>query len=34
MMYGEKVIKEMFAIKKTLDPNLILGYGNIFAATG
>ena len=31
-MYGEKVIKEMFAIKKTLDPNLILGYGNIFAA--
>lgn len=33
MMYGEKVIKEMFAIKKTLDPNLILGYGNIFAVT-
>jgi D-lactate dehydrogenase (cytochrome) len=32
-MYGDKVIKEMFAIKKTLDPNLILGYGNIFAAT-
>ncbi|MCW8818226.1 MAG: FAD-binding oxidoreductase, partial [Ignavibacteriaceae bacterium] len=32
-MYGEKVIKEMFAIKKTLDPNLILGYGNIFAVT-
>jgi len=31
-MYGEKVINEMFTIKKTLDPNLILGYGNIFAA--
>jgi len=29
-MYGQKVIDEMFAIKKTLDPNLILGYGNIF----
>ena len=34
MMYGERVISEMFAIKKTLDPNLILGYGNIFTATG
>ena len=32
-MYGEKAIEEMFTIKKTLDPNLILGYGNIFAAT-
>jgi D-lactate dehydrogenase (cytochrome) len=32
MMYGEKVINEMFIIKKTLDPNLILGFGNIFAA--
>jgi D-lactate dehydrogenase (cytochrome) len=30
-MYGEKVIKEMFNIKKILDPNLILGYGNIFS---
>lgn len=30
-MYGEKVVKEMFRIKKTLDPNLILGYGNIFS---
>ena len=34
MMYGEKAIKEMFAIKKTLDPNFLLGYGNIFTATG
>ena len=33
MMYGEKVINAMFALKKTLDPNLILGYGNIFALT-
>ena len=32
-MYGQEVINEMFTIKKTLDPNLILGYGNIFAAT-
>jgi len=31
-MYGEKVVKEMFKIKQTLDPNLILGYGNIFSA--
>lgn len=31
-MYGEKVINEMFAIKKILDPDLILGYGNIFGA--
>jgi len=29
-MYGQKVIDEMFTIKKRLDPNLILGYGNIF----
>ena len=29
-MYGEKVIDEMFRIKKILDPNLILGSGNIF----
>jgi D-lactate dehydrogenase (cytochrome) len=29
-MYGEKVVEEMFAIKKTLDPNLILCKGNIF----
>ena len=29
-MYGEKIIKEMAKIKKQLDPNLILGYGNIF----
>ena len=29
-MYGENVIREMFAVKKTLDPNLILCKGNIF----
>lgn len=29
-MYGEKVLKQMAAIKKTLDPKLILGIGNIF----
>ena len=29
-MYGEKVLREMANIKKQLDPNLILGYGNIF----
>ena len=29
-MYGEKIIGEMFEIKKTLDPNLILCNGNIF----
>ena len=29
-MYGEKVIDEMFGIKQLLDPNLILGSGNIF----
>ncbi|HEY6437295.1 MAG TPA: FAD-binding oxidoreductase [Ignavibacteriaceae bacterium] len=29
-MYGEKVIDEMFRIKQALDPNLILGAGNIF----
>ena len=29
-MYGEKVMEEMYRIKLTLDPNLILGYGNIF----
>ncbi len=29
-MYGEKIIREMAKIKKQLDPNLILGYGNIF----
>ena len=31
-MYGEKVIDEMFRIKQKLDPNLILGSGNIFNA--
>jgi D-lactate dehydrogenase (cytochrome) len=29
-MYGEKVVNEMLKIKKTLDPNLILGIGNLF----
>jgi D-lactate dehydrogenase (cytochrome) len=29
-MYGEKNIKKMAEIKKKLDPNLILGSGNIF----
>lgn len=31
-MYGEKIIDKMFKIKQTLDPNLILGIGNIFNA--
>ena len=30
LLYGEKGIREMFAVKKVLDPNLILGRGNIF----
>ena len=30
MMYGETNIQKMAALKKTLDPNLILGIGNIF----
>ena len=29
-MYGHKAILEMASIKKALDPNLILGRGNIF----
>lgn len=29
-MYDEKIINAMFKIKQTLDPNLILGSGNIF----
>lgn len=29
-MYGEKSIKEMVSIKKKLDPNRLLGIGNIF----
>lgn len=29
-MLGEKTISKMFAIKKALDPNLILGRGNLF----
>lgn len=30
MMYGETNIRKMAALKKSLDPNLILGIGNIF----
>ena len=30
MMYNEKTIKQMAEIKKVLDPNKILGIGNIF----
>lgn len=30
MMYGETNIRKMAALKKSLDPNLILGTGNIF----
>ncbi len=30
LLYGEKGIREMFAVKKVLDRNLILGRGNIF----
>jgi D-lactate dehydrogenase (cytochrome) len=29
-MYGEKIIKKMAELKKVLDPNMILGRGNIF----
>ncbi len=30
MMYGEANIRKMATLKKSLDPNLILGIGNIF----
>ena len=30
-MYGEEVVRGMAVIKKKLDPNLILGIGNIFS---
>lgn len=30
LMYSENVLREMFEIKKTFDPNLILNRGNIF----
>lgn len=30
MMYGQQAVHSMFAIKKILDPNLILGRGNLF----
>jgi D-lactate dehydrogenase (cytochrome) len=30
MMYGETNIRKMATLKKSLDPNLILGIGNIF----
>lgn len=31
-MYGIEIIRDMANLKKTLDPNLILGSGNIFRA--
>ena len=31
-MYGNDIIKKMAELKKTLDPNMILGSGNIFKA--
>ena len=31
MMYGEANIRKMAALKKSLDPNLILGIGNIIS---
>ncbi len=30
LMYGERNIRQMASVKKTLDPNLILNIGNIF----
>ena len=30
LLYGEKGVREMFEVKKALDPKLILGRGNIF----
>ena len=30
ILYGEKGIREMLEVKRALDPNLILGKGNIF----
>jgi D-lactate dehydrogenase (cytochrome) len=30
LMYGEEIIGKMAELKKTLDPNMILGSGNIF----
>jgi len=30
MMYGEEAINEMISLKKALDPNMILGSGNLF----
>jgi D-lactate dehydrogenase (cytochrome) len=30
LMYGEENVSKMFEVKKVLDPNLILGSGNIF----
>ncbi len=30
LLYGEKGVREMLEVKKALDPNLILGRGNIF----
>ena len=30
MMYGEQAIEEMIKLKRELDPNMILGMGNLF----
>lgn len=30
LMYGEENVRKMFEVKKALDPNLILGIGNIY----
>jgi D-lactate dehydrogenase (cytochrome) len=34
LMYGERGVEEMFQVKKTLDPQLILNPGNIFQTDG
>lgn len=33
LMFGEDNIRKMFEVKKVLDPNLILGTGNIFVTS-
>jgi len=30
MMYGDEAIQGMIKLKKVLDPNMILGNGNLF----
>ncbi|MDD4202370.1 MAG: FAD-binding oxidoreductase, partial [Candidatus Omnitrophica bacterium] len=34
LMYGQNGIDQMIAVKKSLDPKMILGVGNIFDITG